>query len=95
MAIAVNALGTQGGIAIVKDNVVVAKMELPVGGIMSDKSIDDVVKEHNNIVEIAKLLSPKGSNETLMILGFISLLVIPHFKLGDRGVFNVDEFKFV
>lgn len=95
MAVAVNALGAQGGIAVVNNNKVVAKMELPVGGIMSDKAIDDVVREHNHIVEMAKSLSPKGSNETLMILGFISLLVIPHFKLGDKGVFNVDEFKFV
>lgn len=95
MAVAVNALGKEGGIAVVKNNEVVAKMELPVAGIMSDKTIDEVVAEHNTIVKKAMELSPKGSNETLMILGFISLLVIPHFKLGDKGVFNVDEFRYV
>lgn len=95
MAVAVNALGKEGGIAVVKNNEVVAKMELPVAGIMSDKAIDEVVAEHNTIVKKAMELSPKGSNETLMILGFISLLVIPHFKLGDKGVFNVDEFRYV
>lgn len=95
MAVAVNALGKQGGIVVVKDNKILAKMELKVGGIMSDKDINDVVFEHEKIVEAAKTLSPSGSNETLMILGFISLLVIPHYKLGDKGVFNVDEFKYV
>lgn len=95
MAVAVNALGKEGGIAVVKNNEVVAKMELPVAGIMSDKTIDEVVAEHSTIVKKAMELSPKGSNETLMILGFISLLVIPHFKLGDKGVFNVDEFRYV
>lgn len=95
MAVAVNALGTQGGIVVVKDNKIVEKMELKVGGIMSDKDINAVVCEHEKIVEAARTLSPSGSNETLMILGFISLLVIPHFKLGDKGVFNVDAFRYV
>lgn len=94
MAVAVNALGKQGGIVVVRDKKIVEKMELRVGGIMSDKTINDVVAEHEKIVEAAKTLSPSGSNETLMILGFISLLVIPHYKLGDMGVFNVDKFRY-
>lgn len=95
MAAAVNALGKQGGIVVVSDEKVIAKMELAVGGIMSEKSVEEVVSEHEKIVEAAKTLSPSGSNETLMILGFISLLVIPHFKLGDKGVFDVDKFEYV
>lgn len=95
MAAAVNALGSQGGIVVVQNGSVIAKMELAVGGIMSRKSVEDTVNEHENVVEKAKILSESGSNETLMILGFISLLVIPHYKLGDKGVFNVDEFKYV
>ena len=95
MAAAVNALGKQGGIVVVSDKKVIAKMELAVGGIMSEKSVEEVVSEHEKIVEAAKTLSPSGSNETLMILGFISLLVIPHFKLGDKGVFDVDKFEYV
>lgn len=95
MAAAVNALGKQGGIVVVSDKKVIAKMELAVGGIMSEKSVEEVVSEHEKIVEAAKNLSPSGSNETLMILGFISLLVIPHFKLGNKGVFDVDKFEYV
>lgn len=95
MAEAVNALGSQGGIAVVKNKKVIAKMELAVGGIMSKNTIEQVVDEHERIVQMAKTLSASGSNETLMILGFISLLVIPHFKLGDKGVFNVDKFSYI
>ena len=95
MAAAVNALGRQGGIVVVSDKKVIAYMELAVGGIMSAKSIEETVSLNEKIVEGAKSLSPKGSNETLMILGFISLLVIPHFKLGDKGIFNVDKFEYV
>lgn len=95
MAVAVNALGKQGGIVVVRDKKVIAELELAIGGIMSNESISDVVKKHNNIVEMARQLSPSGSNETLMILGFISLLVIPHFKLGDKGIFDVGKFEYV
>ena len=95
MAAAVNALGRQGGIAVVRDKKVTAYMELAVGGIMSGKTIEEVAAEHEKIVEAAKMLSPSGSNETLMILGFISLLVIPHIKLGDNGLFDVDKFEYV
>lgn len=95
MAAAVNALGKQGGITVVRNKKVIAKMELAVGGIMSKSTIEKVVTEHKKIVEMAKSLSSSGSNETLMILGFISLLVIPHFKLGDKGVFDVDKFSYI
>lgn len=95
MAAAVKALGKQGGIAVVREGKTIAFMELAVGGIMSKKTVEEVVKEHNAIVEAAKSLSPQGSNETLMILSFISLLVIPHIKLGDKGLFDVDKFKYI
>lgn len=29
-----------------------------------------------------------------MVLAFVSLLVIPHIKLNNRGLFNVDKFEF-
>lgn len=29
-----------------------------------------------------------------MTMSFLSLLVIPHLKIGDRGLFDVDEFRF-
>ncbi len=95
MALAVNALGKKGGIAVVKNKKVIAYMELAIGGLMSYKDADTVVKEHEVIVSAAKEISPKGSNMALMILGFISLLVIPHIKLGDKGLFDVDKFRYI
>ncbi len=95
MAAAVNALGKKGGIAVVENKRVTAYMELAVGGLMSNKDACTVVNEHENIVACAKKISPEGSNMALMILGFISLLVIPHIKLGDKGLFDVDAFKYI
>ncbi len=95
MAAAVNALGKKGGIAVVQNKEVIAYMELAVGGLMSDKAADEVVREHEAVVSAAKKISPMGSNMALMILGFISLLVIPHIKLGDKGLFDVDKFRYI
>ncbi len=95
MAAAVNALGKKGGIAVVQNKKVIACMELDIGGLMSHKDAEAVVAEHDKIVSCAKEISPKGSNMALMILGFISLLVIPHIKLGDKGLFDVDKFSYI
>ncbi len=95
MAAAVNALGKKGGIAVVQDKKVIAYMELAIGGLMSDKNAASVVKEHEEIIGAAKKISHEGSNMALMILGFISLLVIPHIKLGDKGLFDVDKFSYI
>ncbi len=95
MAAAVNALGKQGGIAVVRDKKVIAFTELPVGGLMSLKSAEETAEEYEKTVEAVKRLSPHGSSEALMILSFVSLLVIPHLKLGDKGLFDVDGFCYL
>mgnify|MGYP000855777590 CR=1 FL=1 len=94
MAVAVNALGKEGGIVVVKDKKVIANMPLPIGGLMSDLDYETVAKEQNEIVEGAKKICENGSSTLLMVLAFVSLLVIPHIKLNNRGLFNVDKFEF-
>ena len=48
-------------------------------------AIDKMVKEELG----STLASP------FMTLSFMALLVIPHLKLSDMGLFDGDEFKFV
>lgn len=94
MAVAVNALGKEGGIVVVQNKKVIANMPLPIGGLMSDLDYETVAKEQNEIVEGAKKICENGSSTLLMVLAFVSLLVIPHIKLNNRGLFNVDKFEF-
>lgn len=94
MAVAVNALGSDGGITVVKNGEVIASMPLVIGGIMSDADFETVAKQQKEIVKKAKEICKNGSNDLLMILAFVSLLVIPHIKLSSRGLFNVDKFEF-
>lgn len=95
MAAAVNALGKNGGIAVVKNKDITAFMELPIAGLMSDKAASVVDREHKEILKAITAICPEGSGELAMIVRFISLLVIPHLKLGDKGLFNVDTFSYL
>lgn len=95
IAAAVNALGKNGGIAVVEDGRVTAFMELEVAGILSSKSAEEALLQHNDVIKAVQRICPKGSSGLMMILSFISLLVIPHIKLGVDGLFDVDKFKFI
>jgi adenine deaminase len=51
-----------------------------------------VAQAYTEMDQMAKALgSSLGS--PFMTLSFMALLVIPHLKLSDKGLFNGDEFK--
>ena len=83
----------KGGMAV-WDGKQIYTLPLPVGGLMSNSSIDKVSEEylvlHNKIKDLGcPLTSP------LMTLAFMSLPVIPALKLTASGLFDVDKFEFV
>lgn len=94
MALAVNALGKSGGIAVAKNGSVIAYMPLPVGGIMTDKPAEKAIDEFEAVNSAIRKISPDASSSIFMVLCFISLLVIPHLKLSDKGLFDVDRFDY-
>jgi adenine deaminase len=67
-------------------------LNLPIAGLMSDGDGYEVARIYTDLDEKAKLL---GSNLSapFMSLSFMALLVIPHVKLSDKGLFDGDEFK--
>ena len=65
---------------------------LPVAGLMSLEDPFEVAKKYSEIDKMAKSLgSSLGS--PFMTLSFMALLVIPHLKLSDKGLFDGDQFK--
>jgi adenine deaminase len=67
---------------------------LPVAGLMSSEDGYKVAEDYSLIDKMAKnagstLASP------FMTLSFMALLVIPHLKLSDLGLFDGDSFQFV
>ena len=65
---------------------------LPIAGLMSKDDPYKVAASYSNIDSMAKSLgSSLGS--PFMTLSFMALLVIPHLKLSDKGLFDGDRFK--
>ena len=66
---------------------------LPVGGLMSTGDGYRVAKDYAAIDAAAKALGSTLS-APFMTLSFMALLVIPHLKLSDLGLFDGDNFRF-
>ena len=84
----------QGGLVIVDGGIVLASVPLRVGGIMSEKPYEEVIKELHQLHEQLATQAEEGQN-IFMILSFLCLPVIPRLKLTDRGLFDVDSFQHI
>ena len=67
---------------------------LPVAGLMSAEDGYSVAEAYTAIDAMAKGLGSKLA-APFMTLSFMALLVIPHLKLSDKGLFDGDTFSFV
>jgi adenine deaminase len=68
-------------------------VSLPVAGIMSDLSAEEIGKAYAELDTMAKQMGSKLS-APYMSLSFMALLVIPSLKLSDKGLFDGTSFKF-
>jgi adenine deaminase len=94
MCRAINAIiRNKGGIGVVNDDMEHV-LPLPIAGIMSDSSYEEVSTSYGEVDRLSKALgSPLKA--PFMTLSFMALLVIPEIKLGDRGLFDVGRFEFI
>ena len=95
MALAVNRLiELQGGGIAVADGRVLAELPLPLAGLMSDRPIEEVEAA---LRRLRRATSEMGCAlpEALLQLAFLPLPVIPHLKLTDRGLVDVDRFELI
>jgi adenine deaminase len=67
---------------------------LPVAGLMSANDGYAVAEAYTAMDAMAKSLGSK-LGAPFMTLSFMALLVIPHLKLSDRGLFDGDRFAFI
>ncbi|MFZ1964492.1 MAG: adenine deaminase [Roseiarcus sp.] len=95
MAIAVNRLvDIEGGFVVVEGGRVVAELALPIAGLMSLLSFEEVGKALIPLRAAAKSLGVALAEPFLQV-AFLSLPVIPHLKITDMGLVDVDRFAFV
>ncbi|RLC81395.1 MAG: adenine deaminase [Chloroflexi bacterium] len=84
----------KGGLVAVADGKVLARLALPIAGLMSEKPINEVREELEELTEAAKALGCT-LKEPFMAMSFLALPVIPELKLTDKGLVDVTQFKFV
>jgi len=83
----------KGGVSCV-DGEIEKVLPLPVAGLMSADDGYRVARSYTEIDKMAKALGSQLS-APFMTLSFMALLVIPHLKLSDKGLFDGDEFKLI
>ncbi|MDY9924702.1 adenine deaminase [Methanosarcina sp.] len=69
-------------------------LPLEVAGLMSTRNGEEVASRYRLLNAEARRLGTTLKSP-FMTLAFMSLLVIPELKLGDRGLFDVTKFEFV
>lgn len=85
-----------GGMAIALNNEVVDSFSHPIAGLMSNESASKVSKRLSQMVDEAyENLKIDKSLDPFMTLCFMSLPVIPEYKITDMGLFDVTKFEFV
>lgn len=85
----------QGGFVLVHDGAVVARLDLPLGGLMSDGSAEDVAREHDAFVRAARELGIEPPLDPIMGMIFLPLPVIPELRIRPEGMFDVTTFTYV
>ena len=86
--------GLGGGIVAVENGEVLAELPLPVGGLLSDAPLTEVVDRSRACTEAAERLGCTGSTPFLT-MSFLALSVIPSLKITDQGLVDVDRFELV
>lgn len=89
---AVAAMG--GGLAAAEGDQVLAQLALPIAGLMSDQPIAEVRRDFDRLLEAAHALG-SPLHDPFMAMSFMALEVIPHLKLTDLGLVDVDRFEIV
>ena len=95
MRVAVERLAERGGgIVAVDHGIVRAELPLPIAGIISDRPLEEVIAASRACHEAAHDLGCR-LDAPFQTMAFLALSVIPHLKLTDRGLVDVDAFELV
>ncbi|MFD1795831.1 adenine deaminase [Paracoccus aurantiacus] len=83
-----------GGFVVVREREVTAELALPIAGLMSDRPFEEV---HAALIELRRAAREIGVilSEPFLQLAFLALPVIPHLKITDKGLIDVDRFAII
>ena len=81
---------SQGAVVVIKEGKVMAKVELPIAGLLSDKRATLVAKESTIL---KKAWTEMGCTLPYMGFNLLPLSVIPEIRLTDKGLVTVPEME--
>ncbi len=83
-----------GGLAVARGGEVLELVALPIGGLMSERPVEEVRAGMDRLLAAAREL---GSvlHDPFMAMSFLTLEVIPTLKITDLGLVDVDRFELV
>jgi adenine deaminase len=84
----------QGGIVMIEGGQVRAELPLPLGGLMSDASFEEVAEKMEDLESMSRALG-MSDHHSFLSLSFMALPVIPELKLTDRGLVDVKSFSLI
>ena len=93
MLLAVESVG-QGGHVLVRGGKVVARIPLPLGGLMSDASAEEVARQHGAFMAEARAAGILPPLDPIMGIIFLPLPVIPSLRIRPEGMFDVTTFSY-
>ncbi|MCM2450345.1 adenine deaminase [Agrobacterium vitis] len=95
MTMAANRLSDiKGGFVVVEDGKVTGEIPLPVAGLMSLEPFESVRDTLHELREAAYALGTT-LQEPFLQVAFLPLPVIPHLKISDKGMVDVDKFMLI
>jgi adenine deaminase len=83
-----------GGLVVVDGEEFTAELPLPVAGLVSDRSLGEVIEASEATVQAVHALGSQVESP-FQSLAFLALSVIPSLKITDRGLVDVDRFELV
>ena len=84
----------EGGFVVAENGRITAEIALPIAGLMSLKTFEDVYADLINLRKEARKLGIT-LEEPFLQLAFLALPVIPHLKITDMGMVDVNRFEII
>ncbi|WP_024653034.1 adenine deaminase [Borrelia persica] len=84
----------KGGLCAL-NNTQTLMLDLPISGLMSMLPPNEVAIKYIQLENFCKDILGSNLEHPFMTLSFMSLTVIPHLKINDKGLFDIDSFSFL
>lgn len=86
-------ISMNGGLTVVSGQEVLASLPLPVAGLLSELSYEDVYSQMKNLKEALREIGASAIFDPFLSLSFLALPVIPHLKMTHLGLFEFSSYS--